>query len=335
MTRAPRLLCAVTLAVLATAAPARAQGPAGDSELRADQLFKDGVAKFDAGQISEACSSFLESLRLEPKLGTLLNLALCHEKQGKTATAWSEYNHGAAWATQNGQSDRREFANRHAILLEPRLSRLLLRLPPAGEISQVEVDGEPLPEPRWYLPIFLDPGNHTIAVDAPGKKRRSVVIRVPIGPSAQSVPVPTLEEDPNAPSASTGRAAKPSPPTSERPRSSSGGARSVLGGIALGVSAAAIGAGSYFGLRTFSKRDDIGNHCVDSKCDPLGLELQDDAHTSATISTISFAVGGLALAAGLYLLITAPAVHSSSSFSASVAPMMGPHTGGLAAAAAW
>jgi hypothetical protein len=175
------------------AIPASARAETAN-EVLADSLFKDGMSRFDKGDIAGACASFTESLRLDPKLGTLLNLALCHEKQGKPATAWHEYITGAAWATQNGQKDRREFANLHAITLEGQLSRVILQLPPARELSSVEVDGEPVPEPRWYLPLYLDPGDHTIAVAAPGKYRETVKVNVSREPTAQLVPIPKLRD---------------------------------------------------------------------------------------------------------------------------------------------
>src|SRR5262245_45831894 len=139
MTRHRLLLGA---AVLLAAADARAQESPMSNEMRAEYLFQRGEKKFDSGKYAEACADFGESLRLGPKLGTLLNLALCHETVGKLATAWKEYNHAAAWAAQNKQTDRHDFASQHVQALEPRLPRAIFQLPAGTTIATMEVDGE-------------------------------------------------------------------------------------------------------------------------------------------------------------------------------------------------
>ena len=272
-------------------------------EVRADALFREGVVKFDAGQIRLACAAFTESLRLDPKLGTLLNLALCHERDGKPATAWLEYNHAAAWATQNGQRDRREFANQRAINLEAQLSRVLLKLPPARELSSVEIDGEPLPEPRWFLPMFLDPGEHSVSVSAPGKYRQTLKVIVPRQPSMQIIPVPPLQDVKDKTSPQSGPASLPelAPKENKTP---------LLFWIAWGVGLAGVAVGSVFGVLTLMKRDDIGDHCAGNRCDATGAQLRDDAQKLALVSTVGFGVGALGLATAVVILVASPKTDS-------------------------
>lgn len=188
------LLFAVPLLLTATRAHAQDE----TNEQKAERLFRSGEKKFDAGKQAEACADFGASLKLAPKLGTLLNVALCHEATGKPATAWHEYHHAAAWAAQNGQKDRREYALGHLAALEPKLPRVALQLPPLIAIANLDLDGEPLPEQRWYLPLFLDPGEHAVAVSAPGKQRTTVRFRVVDSPTEQLVVIPSLLDDPNA-----------------------------------------------------------------------------------------------------------------------------------------
>lgn len=164
------------------------------NEERAARLFRDAERAFDANDLPTACRSFGDSLKLAPKLGTLLNLALCHETQGKVATAWNEFHLGAAWAAQNGQRERQEFAHKHALALEQKLPRVMLQLPLGRDVTTIEVDGEPLPEPEWYLPLYLDPGDHVVAVGAPGKKRRTTPIRVLPWPNTQNVTLAPLDD---------------------------------------------------------------------------------------------------------------------------------------------
>jgi len=196
------------------------------TEGRADQLFHSGEKKFDSGDYAGACDDFAESLKLGPKLGTLLNLALCHETIGKPVTAWHEFAHAAAWAAQNSQRDRWEFATQHVRALEPRLPRVVLQLPADRAIESIDIDGEPVPEPRWYMPLYLDPGEHRVAVTAPGKERTTIAFRVTSSPSDQLVYIPRL---PDAKPPSAG----PSIDTTRR----------VLGlvGIGIGITGAIVG----------------------------------------------------------------------------------------------
>ncbi len=298
MTRARSALGCVALAAALTCS--RLAGAATADEVRAEALFRDGMQKFDTGQVAAGCAAFTESLRLDPKLGTLLNLALCHEKQGKIATAWLEYNTGAAWATQNGQKDRREFANGHALTLEGQLSRMLLQLPPARELSSVEIDGEPLPEPRWYLPLYLDPGEHAIAVSAPGKQRRTVKVVVPREPSAQLIPIPTLQDAPLSELPSQ----KARAPVTDAP--AAGATQRTVGLVVGGVGIAGIAAGVVFGVLTLQKRDDQSTHCAGSACDATGAQAHDDAQKYGLVSTIGFGAGAAMVLTGAILYLTAP-----------------------------
>ena len=59
-----------------------------------------------------------------PLAGTLLNLANCYEKLGRTATAWATYREAASAANAAGRSDYVATAQRHADALAPHLARL-------------------------------------------------------------------------------------------------------------------------------------------------------------------------------------------------------------------
>ncbi|HVJ93749.1 MAG TPA: hypothetical protein VM580_28295 [Labilithrix sp.] len=208
----------------------KSQGQPLSNEARADQLFRSGEKKFDAGDYAGACTDFSESLKLGPKLGALLNLALCHETIGKFVTAWSEFSHAAVWAAQNGQRDRHDFAIQHARALEPKLPRVILQLPTDRAIDGLDLDGEPVPETRWYMPLFLDPGEHHLAVTAPGKQRTTIAFRVTASASDQFVYVPRLADKVPVPAAPA-KPAKPTEPPVDR-------SRCLLGLVGLGVGGA-------------------------------------------------------------------------------------------------
>lgn len=290
-------LAALGFALLGRSREAAAQlgQPGVSNEMRAEYLFRSGEKKFDSGRYTEACNDFAESLRLGPKLGTLLNLALCHETVGKTATAWSEFHHGAAWAAQNGQKDRHDFAMQHVFALETKLPHVLLQLPADRAIESVDVDGEPLPDSRWYLPIFLDPGEHSVTISAPGKQRGIVKFRVTASPTEQLVSVPSLADEVIVAAAPKPAFVLPSDPDR---------ARRIAGFVTLGVGAAGLVIGATFGILAVGKRDEVGSLCAGNRCTEQGAQRYRDAQSHATVATVSTLLGVAAGAVGGWLIFT-------------------------------
>ena len=271
-----RLALFVSASMFAVSIRAGAQEPPAPSpsanDTRADQLFKLAEKKFDSGRFAEACNDWELSLRLGPKLGTLLNLALCHETIGRLATAWAEYNHATAWASQNGQKDRHDFALQHALALETRLPRVVFQLPMDRAFASIEIDGEPVPVPKVYLPQYLDPGEHTVAVTAPGKKRSSTSFRVVGSGSEQIVVVPSLEDE-------VAKVFAPNPP---QILVDDHATRRGIGWVTLGVGAAAAIGGAVYGIISVDKKND----------------------DAARLAAVTMAVGLLAATAGTALVVT-------------------------------
>src|SRR4249919_971457 len=82
------LVCAVWLAL--SPSLAGAQTSASDKAM-AEHLFDRGLALMRQGQFSEACTQLEQSEAIERGIGTLLYLAECYEKLGRTASAWAMF----------------------------------------------------------------------------------------------------------------------------------------------------------------------------------------------------------------------------------------------------
>src|SRR4051812_25694935 len=74
------------LFVIAWSSAGRAQNVA-----EAEQLFQEGRRLLDAGRVAEACNVLDASYKSDPNISTLMNLAMCRERNGQLATAWAQY----------------------------------------------------------------------------------------------------------------------------------------------------------------------------------------------------------------------------------------------------
>src|SRR5690349_23522444 len=130
---------AISIAISLIAPWAGAQS--ASDKATAEALFSDGRRLMSQGNYREACPKFEASLKLDPGVGAMLNLADCYEKNQQTASAWAEFREAGAAARAAGSKEREDLARRRAAALEPKLSRLTIV---AGEKTvQVTRDGSP------------------------------------------------------------------------------------------------------------------------------------------------------------------------------------------------
>ena len=137
----------------------------------AEALFSEGRRLYADGNYAAACTKFEESNKADPAIGTQLNLAMCWEKLGKTASAWAMYMQVAN--ASSGRDARTQLAQSHAAALLPTLSKLAITAP-AG--TSIRVDGAPWSAALTGIATPVDPGRHTIEASAPNKTFRRVVV---------------------------------------------------------------------------------------------------------------------------------------------------------------
>lgn len=139
------------------------------NEQVAQSLFETARALMERGDYAKACPMLVESQRLDPGGGTLLNVALCHEGEGKLASAYFELNDAAAQAVKDGRKDREDIARQHIAALAPKLPRIVIRVAaPRPDGLAIAIDGAPANVAIIDVPTPLDPGKHVIEVSAPG-----------------------------------------------------------------------------------------------------------------------------------------------------------------------
>ena len=266
-----------------------AAGAAADTSespaARADRLFQEGKQLLQAGKPAEACPRLAESQRLDPGTGTLLALALCHESEGMTASAWREFQDVLVAAGQAGREDRLELARTHAAALEAALSRLVVDVTATQGRDEIVVrlDGQILPATEWGKPLPADPGEHVVQASARAKAPWSTKIVLAKGPRTETLSVPPLEAA-----------------TSERPADAGRAIGFVVGGAGI----AALGVGAFFGVRAITLAGDVRSRCPSSPCTDAGaVGVNDEARTSAWISDVALGFGVLGVALGTYLVV--------------------------------
>jgi hypothetical protein len=273
-------------------------GAQTSNKATAEALFTEGRTLATSGKCAEAIPKFQASQKLDPGVGTLLNLAECYEQVGKTASAWAEYREAISLARLAGSKEREELATERAKALEPKLSRLAIKV--TGDASGVTItrDGEAVDSAELGVAIPVDPGKHVIEASAPGKQKFSQTVEIGDSADSKVIEIPALAEG-------TGEQGLPpdQPPASK----SDGSSQRTIGLIVGGVGVVGVAVGAIFGLQAGSKWDDAKAECEDYPydCGSKGVSLADDANSAATISTIGFIAGGVLIAGGATLFLTA------------------------------
>jgi serine/threonine-protein kinase len=301
----------LTLAAVLFAIPARAQ----TDPVAAQTLFDEAKRLMASGHAAEACPKLAESQRLDPGVGTLLNLGDCYDQIGKPSRAWATFREAEAAALHGGQTDRVRYAKRRAAETEAKLVRLTVEVPAEARAESLEIlrDGETLREPLWGSAVPVDPGDHLVEARAPGYKsfesrvtatHDPIVVRVtplereqptvvePPPPAILTTPPVTIESLPQAP---------PPPPA---PTS----AVRTLGLVTGGIGLAGVAVGALFGVLAID-RDNAARAagCDATTCPTTGaLAVSADAKTFALGSDLAFIAGGAFIVTGIICLLAAP-----------------------------
>ncbi len=290
MTPSVRLL--MVLAALLASWPARGQSP---DVARADALFREGRSLLKKGETAAACPKLEESYSLDPAPGTAVNLGDCFERLGKLGSALLAYR--AARDLMRPGDPRIAPVDKQISVLEKRAPKLKIDLEAgAPDGTRVTRDGR---QAAIGIASIVNPGEHTIVVNAPGRASRvfyadtkageTSVLEVGVGPLASPEGTGEAREQ-----------AAPKQSSANRPEADD--SQRTLGYVVAGAGAVGLLAGGVFWLQGNAKYDEAG--CSSTSC-PRG-ELSDEGDAKMKSATFAAVLGGLALAGGLTLVLTAP-----------------------------
>ena len=281
---------------------------AAQSKTIAEQLFIEARDLVKAGKWAEACPKFEASFKQDPALGTRLNLATCYEHIGRLATAWGLYRESADLAAKAGDTKRSDYAQKQALVLEPRLPKLAIAPPrtlPAG--LAVQRDGAPVNAGELGIALYVDPGVHEVTASAPGFEAFSRQVTLVEG-KTETLAIPDLAPKPEPVKPAPG----PQPPTVDTVNTTPVSPTRRYVGLGIGgAGIVAAGVGLVIGAQAISDNNKAKQLCGDNlACSAdnfdAGMKAVSDGRSKATVSTVLVVAGVAAVAGGVVVYLTAP-----------------------------
>ena len=313
MNRHPYILqaaAAAALLTLSTATFAQTTAPDPQKKATAEALYRQALKLMEQKSYAVACPKLVESQRLDPVSNTLIALASCYDKGGKTASAWTLYQDLVVVFKKLGNADGAKAAQGRVDDLEKKLSKLQISITSDTPGLIVRRDGQDVATAVLGTPVAVDPGQHVIEATAPGYEVWQTTVTVGDKNDVRTVTIPGLT-------------AKPVPKNALRPAAFAVG----------GVGAAGLIVGGIFGGLALGSKSTLTKECPNSVCNTqAGKDARASAGTQALVSTVSLSVGGAALATGVVLFVLSTrggAPKSDDAPKTSLVPSFGPGGGGL------
>jgi len=287
----------VALGVLAIAPPAQA-----DPESEAKDLFQRGRQLREAGDCAGAMPIFRKVWKIYPQaLGGIRNIAECEEQLGHFASsrrAWLDLKRALLTAHEDSKYDGWENdAEAAAKRLQPKVATVfvdvIVKSPqgegPATESSGVElfVNGENLGPNLVGTPLERDPGAYKIRAQAPYAEAVSTEVALGAGDSRR-VTIRIVQN----------------PPAKPGEEVDTGGTKRTVGWALVGVGGASLVAGIVTMIVRSGAESDLDEKCKSHvNCDPSLRDTVDRGETMSVLTNVFLPVGGVALAAGVGLVI--------------------------------
>jgi serine/threonine-protein kinase len=290
--------------------------PQADARL-AQALFDEGRALMAQKRWAEACPKLAESQRLDPGGGTLLNLALCHAGEGKTATALVELHDALAAAVRDGRADREKLARESILSLESEVPKITVDVPSSTRLDGLEVklDDMNLAPAAWGVAAPVDPGAHVVRATVPGRQPWTAVVSVAAG-ERKSISVPPLATEAPPPDAVGGLVLPVPTAPAEAPPGPRGSRANPIFWGALAVTTASALTGIVAGVMALDADATAEKGCIADRNFCRTQEGRDAAESLPTLAWISTGAFVIAAIGG----ITALAVPTRKDSHVSISP---------------
>jgi hypothetical protein len=306
----------MTLVALLAAAPTTNAQPG--SEPTATEVaiarghFRDAEKLMKQGEWAGAVEKLEQVVAIKESAGVRFHLAMAQEQQGRLVDALNNLDRAEELIRDGAREPET------AKLIDPARQALEARIPtvmvtcaePCPPTTTLTIDGKRLALVLLGKPIFLDPGEHRIELDTPGRGQWGTTITLAEGAREEiSATLPKPSPRPVMPASPTPAAASADEPEPSRTRDYVLIGEGALAGIGLGT-----GIVFYFLYRGADERADSlhgdRSACVaptapdeQRRCADL-REAVDEEDRYAVLSTTGFVVAGLGVASlvATYLL---------------------------------
>lgn len=306
--------CAVALSLSLSTAPAHAVSRHDAHEARRAEYA--GLHHEHRREWSRAVEDFRRSLELRNAPAVRVHLARAEAKLGHLLEAESDLK---AVLSAHHVSYRVRYRAKHELSEVKRRIPTLTLILPHGFDGTVTLDDRTIDSGTLNAPLPLDPGTHELHAHADGYRGFARSVSLDEGDhKTLDVKLRRAEPTPDV---------KPSAPPAAADKQNNSTFQTTLGVVSLGVGAAGVGVGIGMALASRATKNELSGACVNNVCDPSQRSLYDHGKQQADIATAGFIVGGVGLAAGIVLLLTAPKHKAEKS--ARIEPLVGPTSVGV------
>jgi hypothetical protein len=290
-----RLVRCVAAAVLAASCLCSLDGGAAVSGRERELARKHanaGYESFSAGDYATALAHFKDAEDTVHAPPHLLFMARALDKLGRLLEARDTYRRLVDERLPRGTPaafrDAQKTAQQELLGVEGRIPKLKLLVEGAPlAAARVSLDGQAVAAERLGEPIALDPGKHQARAEADGMTAAEQLLDLQAGAGTLEVKLVLVKVAPPPP---------PPPPPEDT-------TLSAPGFVLLGLGVAGLAAGAITGGLALGRASELRDRCPANPCPTEYQSLSDKANTLATVSTVSFAVGGAAAAAGVVWLL--------------------------------